>query len=212
MIVEPQKQREALDFLEQQVFGPEAYQFPQKLYNFLAPIFWRHWGMETTMRADFPVHETVLQSQDRVLGQLLATATLARLLDSELKVPAQQDAFTAAELVKRLTTAIFRETERLQEGKFTDRTPAISSLRRSLQQRYFQRLADLAMGNAPPGAAPAPADCQTLAYSELEGLEARLRQVLTGKAELDAYIRSHLGQLAARIRKVLDARLGLKRP
>ena len=206
-VVEPKKQREALDFLEQQVFGPEAYQFPTKLYNYLAPTFWRHWGMEGAIRADFPIHETVLHAQEMVLIQLLSSNTLGRLIDSEMKVPAEQDVFTAAELLRRLTASIFRETEKLQEGKFTDRTPAISSLRRGLQQAYFQRLSELAMGNT-----FAPTDCQTVAYAELEALEGRVKQVLAGKAELDTYTRSHLTELAARIRKVLDARLQLKHP
>lgn len=207
VVTEPQKQREALDLLEQQVFGLEAYQFPTKLYEYLAPTFWRHWGTESAARTDFPVHETVLRLQEQVLGHLLASTTLARLIDSELKVPADQDAFTAAELLHRLTAAIFRETEKLGEGKFTDRMPAISSLRRGLQQEYFQRLADLTMGNT-----AAPTDCETVACAELEALEARLKQVLAGKAQLDTYTRSHLTELAARIRKVLDAHLELRRP
>ncbi len=63
------------------------------------------------------------------------------------------------------------------------------------------------MGDSHP-----PADCQTVAYAEFEALEGRIKQVLAGKAELDTYTRSHLIELAARIRKVLDARLELKRP
>ncbi len=62
------------------------------------------------------------------------------------------------------------------------------------------------------GNTPRPADCQTVAATELEALEARIKQVLAGKAQLDTYTRSHLSDLAARIRKVLDARLELKRP
>ena len=102
-------------------------------------------------------------------------------------MPADQDAFTTAELLERLTAAIFRETEKLDGGKFTNRKPAISSLRRSLQRRYLERLADLAMGNT-----SAPDDCQTMAYTELEALEARIKQVLAGKAQLDTYTRAHL--------------------
>jgi hypothetical protein len=207
VVVEPAKQREALDFLEQQVFGPEAYQFPTKLYDYLAPTFWHHWGMEGMTRPDFPVHETILHAQEMVLVQLLSSSTLERLIDSEMKVPAEEEVFTAAELLRRLTASVFRETEKLQEGKFTDRRPAISSLRRNLQQAYFERLSELAMGNL-----VAPTDCQAVAYAELEALEGRVKQVLAGKAELDTYTRSHLSDLAVRIRKVLDARLQLKHP
>lgn len=207
VVVEAAKQREAIAFLEEQVLGPQAYQFPESLYNYLAPPRWDHWGVGDGKRLDYPVHETILAGQDQVLAHVLAPVTLARLLDGELKVPADKDAFTTVELLQKLTSAVFRETEKLQEGQFTNRAPAISSLRRNLQQRYFERLANLAMGNA-----GAPSDCQTLAAAELQGLENRLKQVLAGKAALDTYSRSHLSELASRIRKVLDARLELPQP
>ena len=210
VIVEPKKQREALKFLNQQVFGPEAYQFPSKLYNFLAPTHWNHWGIKEFGRPDYPVHDIVLSMQDHVLGMVLSPVTLSRLIDSELKTPANQDAFTAAELLQGLTSAVFSETEtlgKLKDGKFTDRKPAISSLRRNLQRLYFEQLADLAMGNA-----DAPVDCQTVAAAELSRLKTSLNNVLAGKVQLDTYTRSHLAELVVRIRKVLDARLELHRP
>ena len=103
--------------------------------------------MEHLTRADYPVHEIILSWQDQILSELLSSMTLGRLLDSELKVPTGQDAFTAAELLERLTASIFQETEKLNNGKFTNRKPAILSLRRSLQRKYLERLANLAMGN-----------------------------------------------------------------
>jgi hypothetical protein len=161
--------------------------------------------MQQRDRADYPIHEVILAWQDRVLAQLLSTITLQRLADSELKVPADKDAFTAAELLERLTSAIFHETEKLDEGKYTNRKPAIGALRRSLQRRYLEWLSALALGNM-----AAPEDCRTIARSELEGLEARIKRVLAGKAQLDSYSSAHLKETAARIRKVLDAQVELR--
>ena len=138
VVTEPKKQREALDQLDKEVFGPEAYAVPTKLYNYLAPTFWNHWGVREPTHPAFPIHQIVLAAQDHVLAQVLSPVTLARLLDSEMRVPAKQDVFTAAELLRRLTAAIFHETENLQTGKFTDREPAISSLRRNLQRRLLR--------------------------------------------------------------------------
>jgi hypothetical protein len=207
VVVEPKKQREALDFLEQQVLGPEAYQFPTKIYDYLAASHWKHWGMKGSGRPDLAVHEIVLSMQNQVLGQLLSPITLSRLLDTELKTPPEQDVFSAAELLEGLTASIFSETDKLQSGKFTNRAPAISSLRRNLQQEYYQHLADVAMGNA-----GSPGDCETVAATELRNLQTRINRVLGGKAVLDTYTRSHLTDLSARIRKVLDARINLQRP
>jgi hypothetical protein len=222
VVTEATKQREALEFLEQQVFGPEAYHFPAKLYNYLVPAFWMHWGANPSTRKDLPVHDLVLAMQINVFDQILSPSTLSRLIDSELKVPPKQDVFTAADLLQGLTASIFSETEKLQEGKFTNREPAISSLRRDLQREYFQRLADMAMGSIKvthrmgPSKSitmeDAPVDCQAVAYTELQALEARLKKALAGKAQLDTYTRSHLTELAARIHKVLDARIELERP
>ena len=58
----------------------------------------------------------------------------------------------------------------------------------------------------------APEDCRSVAYAELEALEARINQVLAGKARLDTYSRAHLNETASRIRKVLDARLQMRDP
>lgn len=221
VVTEAKKQREALEFLGRQVFSPDAYQLPSQFYNYLAPPYWSHWGMKHSARTDFPIRDTVLTLQENVLNQVLAPPTLARLVDSELKVPPKQDAFTAAELLQGLTAAIFSETEKLQEGQFTDRAPAINTLRRELQRRYFQRLAQLAMDQVEMPAGPrrgspvklsVPADCQAVAASELQALEGRIKKVLAGPAKLDTYTRSHLTDLAARIHKVLDARLELKQP
>ena len=163
--------------------------------------------MRPSVRTDFPIRDVVLSLQEHVLDQILAPMTLERLVDSELKVPPKQDAFTAAELLQGLTTAIFSELDTLQEGNFTDREPAVSALRRELQRRYFQRLARFAMDDT-----EAPADCQAVAVTELQALEARMKKALGGKAKLDTYTRSHLSDLAVRIHKVLDARLELEQP
>ena len=212
VVVDRKKQREAMMVLEERVFGQESYQFPPELYNYLGHSNWLHWGTDVSTRVDYPVHETILAWQDRVLAQLMSSVTLARLVDSELKVPADEEAFTAAELIERLTGVVFSELDGKEldgkgDGEYTNRKPAINSLRRALQRRYLRRLSDLAMGNT-----PSPEDCRSVAYVELEALETRVDKVLAGKTRLDTYSRAHLVQTAALIRKVLEARLELRGP
>jgi hypothetical protein len=207
VVTEPARQREALAMLQEHVFGEKAYEFPAELFNLLDGPRWLHWGVKEAERADFPVREVILGWQDRILSQLLATVTLSRLIDSERKIPAEQDAFTAAELLEGLSTAVFRELDRLQQGEFTARKPAVSAQRRALQRRFLERLSNLAMGNV-----LAPDDCQTIAYAQLGTIEARMNAVVGGKAKLDPYTLAHLKESAARIHKVLDARLQLRGP
>ncbi len=204
VVVDAAKQREALALIEENVLSDKPFGFTPELYNQLAVSRWYHWGTDANVRTDYAVHKTILMWQERSLSRLLSPVTLERLHDSELKVPADQDAFTTAELIQRLTKAVFVETDELQKGEFTNRKPAISSMRRNLQRSYLQRLTSLALGSS-----SAPQDCQTIAYSELGSLAKRIDVVLTGRPELklDAYTRAHLEETAARIRKVLDAKI-----
>ncbi len=207
VVTEPKKQRDALKLVEDQVFSDAPFDFPPSLYNHMAATRWSHWGSEVPMRNDYPVHEVIALWQDRILQQLLSPLTLTRICDSELKVPADQDAFTSAELIHGLTSTIFAETEKLPSGEFTNRKPAISSLRRNLQRIYLKRLSALAMGET-----QAPQDSQTIAYSELKSLEERINKLLKDNSKLDDYSKAHLLETANRIAKVTDARLLLKNP
>jgi hypothetical protein len=224
--VEPQKQRDALNFVAKNVFGPEAYPIPPQLYNYMASENWDHWGINTPNRKETDIPTTILSWQGRILQQLLSPLTLSRIADTEYKTPREQDAFTNKELFSNLTATIFQETDKLQEGKFTDRAPAINPARRNLQHKYFEELADLAMGNSGGGmtiviggqgmtlggGTKVPSQCQSLAAAELESLSGRIDKVLKGKAELDNYTRFHLAEIQKRIQKVLDARLTLRNP
>ena len=206
-VVEPAKQREALALLEEQVFSDKPFQFPPELYSHLASSRWSHWGSSLPLRTDFPVHEVISMWQDRILEQLLSSLTLERLHDTELQIPADQDAVTTPELLSSLSKSIFSEIEAMPDGEYTNRKPAISSLRRNLQRSYLRRLSSLALGRT-----GAPQDCQTVAYGELAALEGRINELLKSDTELDTYSKAHLEESASRIHRVLDARFSLTSP
>ena len=146
--------------------------------------------------------------QERIVGQLLSPTTLDRMHDAELKVSPDTDVLTTAELIERLTKSIFAEVDGVKEGEFTNRKPAVNSLRRNLQRSYLSTLSNIAMGNS-----SVPDDCQTIAYAELAALDGRIKVLLAnGNAKLDSYSRAHLQETSSRIQKVLDARLSLSRP
>ena len=206
-IVDPAKQREALKLLSEQVFNEKPFLVPPEVYNHMAASKWNHWGAGSSLRPDFPVHEVILMWQDRVLSQLLSSLTLERIHDTELKVPADKDCFTTAELIETLCSSVFAELETVKGGEFTNRKPAISSVRRNLQRTFLQRMSHLAMGNT-----SSPEDCQTMAYMQLGELNDSIKKLLDSKVKLDSYSRAHLAESSARIEKVLDARLTLSRP
>ncbi|HZN36320.1 MAG TPA: zinc-dependent metalloprotease [Pirellulaceae bacterium] len=209
-LVEAGKQREALKLLEENMFSDKNFQFPPELLNSLGWSNWMHWGVQNTNRKDFGVHDFVLQWQERTLAQLLSSVTLKRMHDAELKAPTDADVMTTAELLSRLTKSIYSEVESTKEGDYSNRKPAISSMRRNLQRSYLKELSDLALG-----VSNAPQDCQTVAYSELANLQQRIKSLLDNQpvaSKLDTYSRAHLQETGARIAKVLDARLNLPTP
>jgi hypothetical protein len=201
-LVPAERQREALALLEEQVFSDKPFSFPPDLYNQLAASQWEHWGTEVVERGDYPVHDIILMWQDRIASRLLSPLTLTRLHDSELKAAPDVDALTAAELIERVTKAVYSEVDTVKEGEFTNRKPAISSIRRNLQRSYLRRMSQLALGQT-----SAPEDCQTIAFAELGRLKTRIDSMLTGEAKLDSYSRAHLEETSARITKVVDARM-----
>jgi len=201
-IVPADHQREALELLEEQVLSDKPFRFPPQLYSQLAASHWDHWGTQIVDRGEYPAHEIILMWQDRILSRLLSPLTLSRLHDSELKLASDADALTAAELIERLTKAIYSEVDSLKEGEFTNRKPAISSLRRNLQRAYLKRLTHLALGQT-----GAPADCQTVAIAQLAKLKSRIDTLLAGPLKLDAYSQDHLQETSARIAKAIDARM-----
>jgi len=101
-----------------------------------------------------------------------------------------------------LTNSIFSEVENMPAGEYTNRKPAVASLRRNLQRIYLKRLSAIALGQT-----AAPQDCQTLAYAELASLEGKIKKALDANPKLDAYSSAHLKESSERIKKVLDARL-----
>jgi hypothetical protein len=209
-LVDAKLQRDALSLLEENVFGDKNFQFPPDLLTKLGWSNWNHWGIRETTRKDFGIHDFVLQWQERILEQILSSVTLKRMHDAELKAPTEADVLTTAELLQRLTKAIFSEVEATKEGDYSNRKPAISSMRRNLQRSYLRELSELALG-----ATNAPQDCQTIAYAELTYLRQRIQSLLDNQpvaSKLDAYSRAHLQESAARIEKVLDARIQLPSP
>jgi hypothetical protein len=206
-VVDAQKQREALTLLEEKIFSDKPFQFPPELLNHLAATRWNHWGTRLPPRTDYPIHQTIALWQQLILTQLLSPVTLQRIYDSELRVPADQDAFTSAELIRRLTASIFTEAEKMEGGQYTERKPAISSMRRNLQRIYLQRLSEIAMAER-----SAPPDVQSVSFAELKSLKEKIDKLLAGNVNFDTYTKAHMQESSNRIAKVLDARLTLNGP
>lgn len=202
-IVPRQLQVEALSLLQREVFAEDAYQFPPELYQYMGQSNWSHWGVTRQIRIDYPVSAVIANCHNQMLSQLLSSTTLSRLIDSAAKNTYPDPAFTVGELFERLTRSIFSELDKLggkKQRKYTDSSPAISPIRRMLQEEYYVRMANIAIGRA-----PAPRDSRALARLELIMLADKIGKALSAKSKLDRTSLAHLTELKFRISRVLES-------
>ena len=176
----------------------------------MASTRWLHWGQRTTTRIDYAINDTINQFQNSLLSQLTQESTLNRIQDGELRVPANEDAYTLAEHIQLLVDGVFGEIKAPPAGEFTNRNPFINSFRRNLQRNALKRL----IGMAVPSTSgfvlggDAPEDARVLARSHLIKLKDAITAALAkGDLKLDEYSRAHLEDLQARVNQALDAKV-----
>ncbi len=194
--VAPARQREALDFLVEHVFGPDAFRWSPQLLNKLAPErrgdFTR--SVFRVRRIDYPIHQVVLSIQRQPLNRFYDPVLLSRLQDLELRYEGEET-FAMVDLFAGLRQAIWAE---LETGG------SIDSFRRNLQRAQLQKLIGLVVSPVPR----TPEDARTLARADLQAIAAQIEARLDG-SDLDAYSRAHLEETRARIEAALEA--GLER-
>lgn len=197
--VDAAQQRAAMKLLGETALASPKYD-PQ-LLNSLAATRWSHWGLTEPRRVDYPIHQNVAQMHDKVLNQLLSTLTLTRLQDGEVKVPANEDAYTLAEHLKSLNEAVFSEVAAPPAGEFNNRNPYISSYRRNLQRSTLKRLAELILKDNGQ-----PEDVRVLLRMYLGETAQKIDATLAkGDLKLDDYTKAHLTDTRLRIKQTLEA-------
>ena len=192
-----EKQREALAFLKENVFGPKAMQFSPQLLNKLAPerlpdVFGTSYSIS---RLDYPIHLAVLNIQSAPLARIYDPITLQRLNDLEAHYPEGSNPLTMGEVFSGVREAIWAEEKPAQN---------INSFRRNLQRRHLDYLIRIVI--APGGGTPE--DARTLARSDLNEILKDTNTVLKSlTAKLDRITRAHLEETRDRISAVLNAQV-----
>jgi hypothetical protein len=139
--------------------------------------------------------------QDRILSQLMGGVTLERLLDNEMKVKADADAYTLAEHFRLIVDAVFSEVKEPAAGEHSDRKPFVASYRRNLQRNLVDRLGPMAVDGK-----VGPQDAQSLARMHLKSISDKIAAALAKEdLKLDDYSRAHLTDLKEQINRYLTA-------
>jgi hypothetical protein len=205
-VVSAKKQREALQFVNKHTFKDKAFGLTPELLAHMTTDKWLdgdNW-FDAFEDATWPVHDRIMGIQASTLTSLLNPTKLRRIYDNEFHIPADKDAFTLPELIDTLHPAIWSELEKKLEKKHTARKPAISSLRRNLQQEYLERVIDLSMPGSGSSAVNKP--ISDLALMELRKLKDKTELALKNSGDkLDPYSKAHLTEMHEKIKKALEA-------
>ena len=208
VIVEPAKQREALALLRS-TSSAKAVRVPAGAVQPPRRVPLVALGNPRAARAsDYPVRDTMLGWQDRILSQLLSDAdagAAGRLGAQGAGRPGRLHRGGIAGRPDRGGLPRVGQDASRASSRPASRPSARSAATRSgctSNTSATWRWATLSTTD----------DCQTLVFVQLEGIEARINAVLLGKAKLDPYTQAHLKESSARIHKILDARLQLRGP
>ncbi len=207
-VVEPAQQRGAMKLLVEQAFV--APKFEPALLNSLASTRWLHWGQRETTRIDYAINDTINQFQNTILNQVTTATTLSRIQDGELRVPANEDAYTLAEHLQLLVDGIFSELKAPAAGEFNNRNPYLNSFRRNLQRNGVKKLVGMAVPSSSGFSigGDVPEDARVLARSHLVKLKEAIAAALAkADLKLDEYSRAHLEDLQVRIAQALDVKM-----
>ena len=200
--VDPDRQREALQFMLDSAFEDDAYALSPELLSKMTLERWGRGAGGMSGSSAWPIHDEVSNVQRTALTLLYNPTRLGRIKDNEFRTPADQDALTLPELFSSTNEAVYSEFRGDLDGEYSDRQPMISSLRRMLQADMTDRLIAMSTGSA-----RFSQPTRQLALMHLIELDAELDALLARSDEIgmDSYSRAHLQDLKTRTSRALSA-------
>lgn len=180
------KQKEAVNFLQAQLFTTPKWLIDRKLYSFIGT-------------GDM---NTIASIQNSQLSRLISNRTISKLLDFEAYSPSQ--AYTATELFNDLKRGIWSE---LRSGQ------SIDIYRRNLQKMYSEKMIALLKPAEGPGGAAAAfrassgpdvkaMDNISIVKGHVRGLLADIRSAIPRTGDTSSKL--HLQDVAERLKDALD--------
>jgi hypothetical protein len=200
------QQRAAIRFVIDHAFDESAFGLtPELLAKMSVDKWWDAGGMSTIFEDPaWPIHDRILGIQAAALTSLMNPTTLNRVYDNEFRVPAEEEALTLPELLYGVSDEIWSELDDNPNGRYSERQPMISSMRRNLQREHLERLIDLSLPNPRLGVAEKPV--ANLSTQRLRDLSAKIDKLTSRRnSRLDAYTTAHLSEAKMRIDRALEA-------
>ncbi len=194
-IVNPDKQREALDFIINNILDKDTFQFDPELLNKLSPerhedFEWKVWTMD---RIDYPIHNVVKRIYAYTLYSLFDPRRLARVQDNEIKFTSEES-FTMGEIFDKINQCVWQELD-LNEN--------INSYKRELQNLQIELYSKILFSSYEFNSYS-----QSLTRSSLKTILKNIYTTLS-EAKYNSISKAHLEFSAEKIEAILDAEIQL---
>ena len=206
-VVDAELQRRALAFTEENAYQDSFFSFPPELLNHLAAPRWYHAGASTDFVVDFPIRQWIGVLQWFNLVDRLFPNNLRRIHDNELRSN-ESNKLTAAEYLQRMQKACWSDVldpSKAADKTWSDTSPFLSSIRRSLQREYLNLLEPLV--RTAPGTVLSP-DLHAMVQASARRLGDGISKTLDkGGSSLDFASEAHLTACKSRIERMLKPEL-----
>lgn len=207
-LVDAKTQRKALNFIEESMFSDKFFAIPPKVLAHLTVPRWYHEDARVSMIVDFPVHEMISMLQWWNLFDRLFPITLQRIQDAEWQAEPGAEKLTVAEYFQAIQRACWADAvnaNRRSVGQWSDASPFLSDVRRSLQREYLNIVEP--MVRTGPGRMLSP-DQHAMMQHSLTLLSRQIDDVLKQQGPaLDFASQAHLATCKSRIDRMLSAPL-----
>ncbi|MFH1374230.1 MAG: zinc-dependent metalloprotease [bacterium] len=189
------EQRQAMAFLSDHIFAPDAFDLPAELLNKLQPERFPdfNWSVYSISQIDYPIHDRVLGIQNGALRMLYSPYILYRLVNNLKRYDPDEEVYTMYDMFTDLRHSIWGEL---------DQSENINSFRRQLQLRHLNYLIAIYLSRS----SSIPSDARSLAANDLDILETTAGET-AGSAAIDNMTRVHLKEVQ---RQIASARGALR--
>ncbi len=200
--IDPEMQRRALAMVLENAMRDDAWGLNSDLlHKMTIEKNWDAGGMDDIFRnSTFPIHQRIGGMQASAISMLLNPSKLGGVYDGELRNDVDVDVLTVAEIVQAVTDEVWSELRSMPKNS-TNRSPAISSLRRNLQTEHLARLIELSLEE--DAGSPAGRTIQSLVRMQLQDILSEIQDV--NRKKLDSYTRAHLLDAEMKIGKAMNA-------
>ena len=188
------EQRQAMAFLSDYIFAPDAFDLPAELLNKLQPERFPdfNWSVYSISQIDYPIHGRVLGIQNGALRMLYSPYILNRLVNNLKRYGPDEEVYTMYDMFTDLRHSIWGELDQREN---------INSFRRQLQLRHLSYLIAIYLSRS----STVPSDARSLAANDLDILETTAGET-AGSAAIDNMTRVHLKEVQRQIAAAKGAR------